>query len=311
MIQKISYAQLQQRVEERPAVTQSVSTLWIGGSLSWVEELCLSSFVNAGLRVQLYTYDAQMLAPRGVELCDARDILSEELVFENANRPGTFAGFSNIFRYRLLQIRETTWLDSDVLAGRNPLPGGSYLFGRESRRYINGAILRAPADSKFLQEMFDYSMSIDPNTIKWGQLGPKLVTQTAENLALAGLAQPRPTLYPVSYRQVWRLFDPQQVGWSTRQVEASSTIHLWNEVMRGHGIKSKNPPRGSFLWLYAQRIGYEFPSSEEISPDWVRRVWRQEINPRVFEKGFLEQRAGRLLRIAGLVKKAEETQPSS
>lgn len=278
-------------------MSRSVSTLWIGGTLSWVEELCLKSFVTAGLRVLLYTYDSQMTAPSGVEICQASEILPREMVFENANRPGTYAAFSNIFRYRLLQKKDTIWVDSDVLAGENPLPEDAYLFGRESRKFINGAILKAPRDSDFLQIMLQHALDTDPGTIQWGQLGPKLVTSTAARLDISHLAQNARTFYPVNYRQVWRLFDPSQLDWCSQKVKHASTIHMWNEVLRGRGIKEVRPPEGSFLSNIAEKVGYRFSTHVTLSVSWVRNEWRPDIDPRPFENGFLDQRAGRAMRL--------------
>lgn len=45
--------------------TPSVSALWIGNALSPYEDLCLSSFVQAGYEVQLFTYDPELDVPQG------------------------------------------------------------------------------------------------------------------------------------------------------------------------------------------------------------------------------------------------------
>lgn len=84
------------------------------------------------------------MGTEGVELRDAREIFVQEQVAENSGRPGTFAGFSNIFRYGLLQLFDTTWIDTDVLSTGHPLPSDYCLFGWESRHFINEAILRDP-----------------------------------------------------------------------------------------------------------------------------------------------------------------------
>lgn len=273
-----------------------VSSLWIGGRLGWVEQMCLASFVQAGASVSLYTYETGFVVPTGVELRDAREILPQEQVFENTGRPGTFAGFSNIFRYRLLQLVDTTWIDTDVLSTGRPLPSGDYLFGWESRHFINGAILRAPRDSDFLKQALEYSLSIAPEAVKWGQLGPRLVTSTATNLRLDTLAQSRTELYPIGYRKVWKLFDPSHSTWVRRTTRRASTIHLWNEVMRGHPVKSSRPPEGSFVSNFAEGLGIDLEGMPDLSLNWVRDNWRKQIDPRPLEAGFLDQRAGRVVR---------------
>ena len=44
-----------------------VASLWIGGRLSFLEQVCLKSFVDHGHRTILYTYGAVAGVPDGVE----------------------------------------------------------------------------------------------------------------------------------------------------------------------------------------------------------------------------------------------------
>ena len=43
-----------------------IGTLWVGKELSWLEQLCLASFVDHGHRVKLFTYDKVQNVPDGV-----------------------------------------------------------------------------------------------------------------------------------------------------------------------------------------------------------------------------------------------------
>ena len=49
-----------------------VASLWIGGRLSFLEQVCLKSFVDHGHRTILYTYGAVAGVPDGVEVLDAK-----------------------------------------------------------------------------------------------------------------------------------------------------------------------------------------------------------------------------------------------
>lgn len=276
----------------------SVSGLWIGGELGQFERLSLSTFVTRGFEVNLFSYDPGLVPPRGVLLRDADDIAKKETVFENFDKPGTFAAFSNIFRYLLLRSQDTTWIDVDVVALKDSLPAGDYLFGWESRDFLNGAVLRAPGNSPIVKFWIDSATSIPANQVKWGQLGPRLISKGVREFGLENYALPREILYPVPYHQVWKLFDPRQLPWVMRTLKGSSTLHLWNEALRTGPAKLLRPPKGSYLDFLFESHEVEPDSEERLSLDWVRRVWRPRIDPRPFETGFLHRRAPRLLQIA-------------
>lgn len=218
------------------------------------------------------------------------------MVFENAARPGTFSAFSNIFRYRMLQLRDTTWIDTDVVALREDLPSSEYLYARESKRHINGAVLSAPRDSILLQRLYEQSVSVDPSSVQWGQLGHRLITSTVTELDLAGEATSQSVLYPLNFRQIWKIFDPRQTRCVGRQTARGATLHLWNEVMRNQPVKHLAPPEGSFLSDLMERHSVERPS-DTVEVSWITQSWRPQIDARPFERGFLEERAGRLLRL--------------
>ena len=48
-----------------------VASLWIGDRLSYIEQLCLKSFVDHGHRTILYAYEDVPNVPAGVEVMDA------------------------------------------------------------------------------------------------------------------------------------------------------------------------------------------------------------------------------------------------
>ena len=81
-----------------------VHMFWHGSPLTRVETLCLSSFVYHGHSVNLHVYGDVGEVPAGVNLVDASETLSEELIFVH-KRTGSLALFADWFRYRLLHER--------------------------------------------------------------------------------------------------------------------------------------------------------------------------------------------------------------
>ena len=95
-----------------------ISSLWIGGALSFLEQLCLRSFVDAGHAVRLYAYEPIPNVPDGVEIADARPVLSQD-GFLRHGRTGSPALHSDLFRYHLLaQCDRTIWADTDAYCVR-------------------------------------------------------------------------------------------------------------------------------------------------------------------------------------------------
>jgi len=57
----------------------TIASLWIGGDLSFIEQVCLKSFSDHGHRTILYTYGGVSNCPAGVEQMDAN------LIFPNTD----------------------------------------------------------------------------------------------------------------------------------------------------------------------------------------------------------------------------------
>ena len=263
-----------------------ISALWIGSALGPLESTCLSSFTREGFEVNLYTYEQTLEVPDGISVLDAADIVPKADAFENRDRPGTFAAFSDVFRYRLLSSVKTTWVDTDVLCLTDSLPGGEYLLGWEDQNHVNGAILRAPRDSEFLQFCESAVQSADLASVSWGAIGPALVTRAVETCGLAPIVLPTQALYPIHFSRIWEVFDPSRTKALENYFRESSTLHLWNEVLRRFpDLKTRRPPRGSFMEMHFERAGVLSRLGPELELDWVRKVFRRGIDPRYSMRG--------------------------
>lgn len=259
------------------------------------EHLCLSTFVRAGVRVQVFTYDEALDVPDGTVRIDGRDVLDSAAVFENPQQRGSFAAFSNVFRYQLLQMQDTTWIDTDVMLVGPGLPDRPYLMGYEDERYVNGAVLAAPRDSPFLAYLAREAAAIDPAKVRWGQLGPRLITRAVEALGLQGQVLPMEVLYPIAGPDVWRLFDPQSTDEVRGRIDGASTVHLWNEVIRRAGrVKGARPPRGSYLDEEFRALGVDPGPGEQLDLHWARTTWPSQIAAARSLRGRITSRVRRL-----------------
>jgi mannosyltransferase OCH1-like enzyme len=108
-----------------------VQGLWVGGALSTMERLSISSFLANGHDYHLYVYRDVSGVPEGATIRDASTIVSE-------SRIGNFswlAEFSDLFRYALLLERGGIWADLDVICLRPFRIRAEYLFPRTPCRH--------------------------------------------------------------------------------------------------------------------------------------------------------------------------------
>ena len=93
--------------------------LWLGNSLSKMEQLCIKSAVIQGIKPRVFVYEKPQnseLLNEYVTWADAKDILPEQKIYATASSLGrhpTYATFSNTFRYKFLYGHGGWWSDMD------------------------------------------------------------------------------------------------------------------------------------------------------------------------------------------------------
>ncbi len=175
---------------------------------------------------------------------------------------GSFSIASDIYRYRLLREGMGLYVDCDVYCLR-PLPEVDYIFGWETDKYLGNAILKAPADSGLLRDLNKAAgdpyfvpqwgskisrrylsarkflgMPKSVAEMKWGTLGPHLLTHLVEKHALHQHVLPIDAFYPLHYSLTPLLFES---GLTVSDLVTSRTyaLHLCQSQ---HGRRSV-PPR--------------------------------------------------------------------
>jgi len=267
-----------------------VASLWIGEALSWLERLCLTSFVAQGHPVTLYTYGPVEGVPTGITLADGREILENDDVIVHRRRRSV-APFSDLFRFTLLFKRPgVTWVDTDVYCLR-PLDGTEpFLFGYEiyhspERSQVNSAVLRLPPGSGTLSGMLEFMQDLYPvpewlpkraldpilarraagdpmhvSEMVWGLWGPLGLTEYLRKTGEIAHARPPEVFYPVHFADK-ELFFQRPMKTLGKLTEATRTIHLWSPVKK---IAAKEfggrPPEGSFLGRLLAEHGIDSPA---------------------------------------------------
>ncbi|MCF8323269.1 MAG: hypothetical protein K9I26_09045, partial [Flavobacterium sp.] len=90
-----------------------IQSLWIGDTLSLNEQLCITSFLFHGHEFHLYTYGTIKNVPDDTIIKDANRIIPSDKIFKY--RKGSYAGFADWFRYKLLFEKGGFWVDTDVI----------------------------------------------------------------------------------------------------------------------------------------------------------------------------------------------------
>ncbi|MBB3993577.1 hypothetical protein GGR95_001208 [Sulfitobacter undariae] len=139
----------------------TMATLWIGDRLSWLEQLSLKSFVDAGHETILYSYEKITNAPSGVTVCDARDIFPESEITsrKGAKKPPIHV---DIWQLHLMQQTDYIWFNADVLCVKPFDFESPFVFGFDKQNQVGNAVLRLPSDSATLKALLKFTS--DPDT---------------------------------------------------------------------------------------------------------------------------------------------------
>ncbi len=212
-----------------------------------MERLCIKSFLAHGHAFHLYVYDDVHGVPSGTILHRADEVINRSRIFTYTGN-GSVAGFANMFRYKLLLDRGGWWVDLDTVCLRPFQFSEEYVFASEpgvSGEVLTNAILKAPANSPFLEYVWRVCLEKDVSKLVWGETGPRLVAQAVRTLQLEAYTKPAKTFCPVSYLD-WRAFITPESALEFG--DETWGVHLWQEMWRRAALDkdARYPPECQF-----------------------------------------------------------------
>lgn len=266
-----------------PNTTPPLLTLWIKGPLNWLSRACLKSALRVGHEVHLYSYGEVPNIPAGIIHRDAREVVPEAEIFqfdgvENPAMLGSYAPFSDAFRYRSLGLARGIWVDSDVYFLRKLVMHGPVLLGWEGPRpedkahdpfehLVGNAILLMPPSSPVVQDLVrltspPYEMPpwvpkgirtralqklggrpFFPGAVTYATVGPIAVNHFVHKHGLTSAVSAHPRYYPVGYREIRRFGEADAAFRATLGPE-TECIHIWNSNF--NRAFTTGVPEGSF-----------------------------------------------------------------
>jgi hypothetical protein len=244
-------------------IDYQIGALWMEGRLSFLEQLCLKSFVDAGHHVVLYHYGPLFGVPDGIELKDANAVLPRTNFLKH-ERTGSPALHSDLFRYKMLEQNDCmTWADTDAYCVKTFETPNGHFYGWESEKHINGGVLGLPKDSDTLRELLEYTTDefaipswygpeyereleekkaagnpVHASEQPWGVWGPHAVTHFLHKTGEAKYALPQEGLYPFLYKDrrnmLKRNFDTTGII-----TDNTYSIHLYGRRMRARLVEKE------------------------------------------------------------------------
>lgn len=234
--------------------TLPIHMLWVEGELSRLARLGLTSFLRHGYTVNLWTYDGGALKSTGATLQDAASIMPKP--------DGALAGFTDMFRYRLLSLHGGVWADVDVVAltGDSDLPLAPAISTERRRplrhRFVSATgdsttqvnncfiVIPSPIEGDLMTRAWQAASAMPLKDITWDSVGPHLINKLLLEDRSHGLAfLPDKTINPVAWWNVPMAFLEE------REPPRSPFLHLYSSVWRQRGADPQEPfPAQSLAW---------------------------------------------------------------
>jgi hypothetical protein len=241
---------------EKLAPEYQIAQLWIGGNLSYMEQLCAASFRDAGHHVKMYTYGDVGNIPDGIEIADANEIMPLGNVIAH-KRTGSPAPQADKWRYNMLaKCDRTIWADTDAYCVKKFSSENGHFHGWESPHHINNGVVGLPKDSETLAGLIDFTSDeyaipdwfnedlkaemqekkaagnpVHVGEQSWGVWGPQALTHFLHKTGEHKYAMPIEALFPVSFKKRRLMLKPN-LDLGEYITDNTLSIHFWGRRMR-------------------------------------------------------------------------------
>lgn len=233
-------------------------SLWVGGPLTKIQELSLSSFIFHGHNITLYVYDKDIKVPNGVKKADARDIVEEKEIFLVEN---SYAAFSDVFRYKMIKKTGLAWVDADTICLSDDWNFKDNIYASEEihggGRMVVGGVLSLPQNSEIVNYLILESQNFDKSKIKWSEIGPLLVNKAFHNFGYMDYVYPQKVFCGINFKNWNILWEPSKLDYVLKITKESKSISVYNQQCTRFKIDKNNFPPGSAMDYFYNKFNLD------------------------------------------------------
>jgi hypothetical protein len=220
-------------------------SFWLG-ELSPYEKASLSSFVEHGHTVVLYSYKPFQDLPTGIIQLDAKDVVPESYIgrFITDGRRNV-ANFSDYFRYKMFLKKQVCWIDSDVMMLKSFEINADESFLVAEADSICNAILSISASSDELKQIIKNSERVLDQDIPYATLQTYILLAFRRKRDIFKSAE---AYMPFHHSEFYKYLLPEYRDECEQACQKAFSIHLYNNIWDKIGYyKDLLPPEGSYL----------------------------------------------------------------
>lgn len=241
-----------------------VNSLWIGNRLSPLEVLTIKSFQANGYKFRLWVYDLVENIPESTIVADAGKIIPHKEVFNytSANKyghgKGSYAGFSDIFRYKLLYEEGGIWSDMDITCIKPLRHDTDYIFRYHKQLGVVGNFMQCPKGSELMKWCYDRAANeVKSDNQDW-LLPIRILNEGVVKYGLHGYIQrfSNEDSFPVILKM---LRNNQQIP------DEWHIIHWMNEEFRRMGYRKDHVREKCTLAHFYTKYGIPFTQMDKMS----------------------------------------------
>jgi hypothetical protein len=219
-----------------------------------MEKLSIRSFLSHGHEYDLYVYNHVDGVPSGVNIYDANEIVPSHKICKTSGAYSeakeSYAGFSDYFRYNLLEKKGGWWIDTDFVCLR-PLVCDSPYFFVGDHQGVSPGIVKMPRGPLADWIVLESDIRFGPN-MGWAGISGLM----ADGVKYFGLHE---YVVPVDKFFLLTRLDllaPTLNGPETAIVENSTAVHMWNEEWRSFDVdKDANYSSTCLYETWMRRFG--------------------------------------------------------
>lgn len=225
--------------------------MWVGDSISKIQEISMSSFLYHNHEISLFVYNKNLVVPNGIKKLDANEIIPESEIFKVKN---TYAAFSDIFRYQMINKTDLPWVDADTICVSDNWNFKDNIYAGYEGKIVVGGVLSLPYNSPAITYMINKSKNFEKDKINWVEIGPALVDETFKKFRLMKYVYNEETFCGIHYSK-WKKLWQQEYLEEIKELEKKShSISAYNSMITFSGLDKNNLPSGSAMDYFYRKF---------------------------------------------------------